>query len=84
MAAAPPPTALKSETSWGMAVMATRRAMRRPTAPPMRKPTMMMTRPSVEMPPSRRRSETKVTMTATVMPTAEMRLPIRAVAGLFM
>ncbi len=84
MAAAPPPTALKSETSWGMAVMATRRAMKRPTEPPMMKPTTMMTRPAVERPPSRRSSERKVTTTATVMPTAEMRFPVRAVAGLFM
>ena len=41
-AAAPPPTALNSETSCGMAVIATRRARYRPMPPPMRKPTTMM------------------------------------------
>ena len=52
MAAAPPPTALKSETSCGMAVMATRRARNMPTAAPMAKPAMMMIRASVERPPT--------------------------------
>ena len=52
IAAAPPPTALNSETSWGMAVMATRSARNMPTAPPMAKPTMMMIRASVERPPT--------------------------------
>ncbi len=81
-AAAPPPTALKSETSCGIAVMATRSASSRPTAPPMRKPPTMMMSASVERPPSRSSRATKVTTTASVMPAAEMRLPVRAVAGL--
>ena len=50
-AAAPPPTALNSETSCGMAVIWTFRAIHRPSPPPMAKPTTMMTMAVVLRPP---------------------------------
>ena len=41
-AAAPPPTALNSDTSCGIAVIFTVRAVYRPAPPPIRKPLTMM------------------------------------------
>ena len=41
-AAAPPPTALNSDTSCGIAVIFTVRAVYRPAPPPMTKPTTMI------------------------------------------
>ncbi len=81
-AAAPPPTALKMETSCGMAVIGTVRAVTSPAAPPIAKPTMMITQAVIGAPSRSRR--TAVAPTASVMPAAERRLPFRAVAGLFM
>ena len=46
-AAAPPPTALNSDTSWGIAVIFTARARYRPMPPPMTKPTMMIAQASM-------------------------------------
>ena len=44
---------------------------------------MMMAQASVARPPGRSASQTSVATTATVMPPADSRLPLRAVAGLF-
>ncbi len=52
-AAAPPPTALNSDTSCGIAVIFTVRAVYRPAPPPIRKPTTMMARAVALRPPSR-------------------------------
>ena len=52
-AAAPPPTALNSDTSCGIAVIFTVRAVYRPAPPPIRKPVTMMMRAVPERPPSR-------------------------------
>ncbi len=52
-AAAPPPTALNSDTSWGIAVIFTVRAAYRPAPPPMRKPTTMIRIAVPLRPPSR-------------------------------
>ena len=80
-AAAPPPTALKSETSCGMAVMATVRAMRRPAYPPTARPPRMMPQLSrLGLPLATQMSSA---VTAVIMPAAERRLPLRAVAGEF-
>ena len=81
-AAAPPPTALKIETSWGIAVIGTVRAVTRPAAPPMRKPTTMIAQARADAPCAT--SRTPVARTATAIPAAERRLPLRALAGLFM
>ncbi len=82
-AAAPPPTALNSETSCGIAVIFTDRAMYRPAPPPIAKPTMMIAQAAALMPPGRRTSQIRVAVTAIVMPAALSRLPFRAVAGEF-
>ncbi len=52
-AAAPPPTALNSDTSCGIAVIFTVRAVYRPAPPPMAKPTRMIPRAIPLRPPSR-------------------------------
>ena len=80
-AAAPPPTALKSETSCGMAVMATERAIHRPAAPPTTRPPTMMS----QLPIDGFDELTKINSAVTAMniPMAERRLPPRAVAGEF-
>ena len=83
-AAAPPPTALKSETSCGISVIWTLRAVYRPRPPPMTKPTTMITQAAASIPPGRVTRLTSVARTATTMPPAERRFPLRAVAGLFM
>ncbi len=82
-AAAPPPTALNSDTSCGMAVIWTDRARYRPAPPPMVKPTMMIAQLVAPSPSGRVISPTRVARTATVMPEALSRLPLRAVAGEF-
>ena len=83
-AAAPPPTALKIETSWGIAVIGTVRPVMRPAVAPMAKPTMMMAQAVPLRPPSRAMRLPSVATTATTMPPADSRLPLRAVAGEFM
>ena len=83
-AAAPPPTALNSETSCGIAVIFTFLAIQRPAPAPMAKPTMMIAHEAVERPPWRVTSPMRVAATARIMPPAESRLPLRAVAGEFM
>ena len=82
-AAAPPPTALNSDTSCGIAVIFTLRAMYRPAPPPMANPTRMMAQAVTLMPPGRTTSQMRVARTATVIPAALSRLPLRAVAGEF-
>jgi len=82
-AAAPPPTALNSDTSWGIAVIFTVRAAWRPAPPPMRNPMTMIAQAMPERPPSRVARPTSVATTAIVMPPALNRLPFRAVAGEF-
>src|SRR5215212_123058 len=80
-AAAPPPTALKSDTSCGIAVIFTVRAVYRPSPPPTAMPAAMMTQP---MPPAWRpltARSTAVPPMAMAMPPALTRLPLRAVAG---
>ena len=52
-AAAPPPTALNSDTSCGIAVIFTVRAVYRPAPPPIRNPTTMMASAVALRPPSR-------------------------------
>ena len=83
-AAAPPPTALKSETSCGMFVIGTVRAVHRPSPPPIAKPTTMIAQAATESPSSRRTRPMSVAPIATVMPPADRRLPFRALAGEFM
>ncbi len=85
-AAAPPPIALNSDTSCGIAVILTVRAAYRPAPPPMAKPTRMIAhamtlRPSLSS--CWARMSTAVAPMARVMPPAETRLPLRAVAGEF-
>jgi hypothetical protein len=52
-AAAPPPTALNSDTNCGIAVIFTVRAVYRPAPPPIRKPTTMIAMAVALRPPSR-------------------------------
>ena len=80
-AAAPPPTALNRETSWGIEVMATVLAILRPRPPPSARPATMIAQLPRPMPfwATKRTSAE----TATIMPTADRRLPVRAVAGEF-
>jgi hypothetical protein len=75
---------LNSDTSCGIAVIFTVRAIQRPTPPPIRKPTMITAHDVVERPPGAATSPTSVATTAIVMPEADSRLPLRAVAGEFM
>ena len=86
-AAAPPPTALKSDTSCGIAVIFTVRALYRPAPPPMTIPTTMIAQPTPLMPlPSalgRTSSRIAVAAIAIAMPAADSRFPFRAVAGEF-
>ena len=81
-AAAPPPTALKRLTSWGMAVILTSRAMYSPSAPPIRPPEASTSQPVVLMVPWWATSHT-VAAIATAMAPAESVLPRRAVRGWF-
>src|SRR5215212_3174107 len=85
-AAAPPPTALNSDTSCGIAVIFTVRAVYRPAPPPMAMPTRMMIQATALMPSPYScwaRIRTAVAPIASVMPPADTRLPLRAVAGEF-
>src|ERR1700674_362867 len=75
-AAAPPPTPLKRATICGMAVIFTMRAPMLPTAAPMTTPIAMMITPEVV-----KRSSGSVAASAITMPTAAMRLPLRAPLG---
>src|SRR3954451_20131842 len=86
-AAAPPPTALKSDTSCGIAVIFTVRAVYMPRPPTTAMPRMMISQPialklwpGCVWPTSRR---TAVAAIARAMPPADTRLPFRAVAGEF-
>src|SRR3989337_271884 len=84
-AAAPPPTALNSDTSCGIAVIFTVRAVYSPRPPPRARPARMMTQPATLRPSSRVSGarKTAVAPSATAMPPADRRLPFRAVAGEF-
>src|SRR5687767_12117473 len=82
-AAAPPPTALNSDTSWGIAVIFTVRAVYSPRPPPRTIPPRMISQAVIEADP-RPASRTAVPPIARAMPPAETRLPLRAVAGEFM
>src|SRR3990172_8666487 len=82
-AAAPPPTALNSDTSWGIAVIFTVFAVYRPAPPPTAMPTAMMSQPVGATAPLNA-SRTAVPPIARAMPPADNRLPFRAVAGEFM
>src|SRR5215207_5563243 len=92
-AAAPPPTALNSDTSCGIAVIFTPRAVYRPSPPPSAMPAMITSQPvtliaSVASPSGTTVSgmaisSTAVATIATSMPPADSRLPLRAVAGEF-
>ena len=81
-AAAPPPTALNIDTSWGMAVICTVRAEYRPTAEPASAPQISTIQPAAVTVPSWI-SSTSVAATATTMPAVETWLPRRAVPGEF-
>jgi len=74
-------TALKSETSCGMAVMATERAIHRPAAPPTTRPPPMISQ--LPIPGFDQLTKISSAMTAMNIPIAERRLPLRAVAGEF-
>ena len=77
-AAAPPPTPLKTATSWGMAVMRTLRA----TGTAMAAPSTMAIRASVRFSPECRRSgRVKVIATAKMAEAAPIWLPWRAYLG---
>src|ERR1035437_4136037 len=80
-AAAAPPTALNRDTSWGMDVMATVRAIRSPRPPPRARPPIKRTQFPSPRPPWT--TKTISATTAITMPVAEIRLPVRAVAGEF-
>ena len=88
-AAAPPPTALNSETSCGIAVIFTIRDVYSPRPPPIAMPMMMIAQVTTLMPSapgassSSARIRTAVAAMARVMPAADSRLPLRAVAGEF-
>src|SRR5689334_3142043 len=85
-AAAPPPTALNSDTSCGIAVIFTVRAVYSPSPPPSAMPAAMMTQPTTLKPAASvgRKSRYAIVATiATAMPPADSRLPLRAVAGEF-
>ena len=92
-AAAPPPTALNSDTSCGIAVIFTVRAVYRPKPPPSAMPATITSQPTALKPAGPRRvgaadsglssSSTAVAPIASAMPPADSRLPLRAVAGEF-
>ena len=81
-AAAPPPTALKMLTTCGTSVILTRRAMTRPTAAPPMPPTDRTIQPVVVIVASWM-TLISAAATATIMPSQDSRLPLRAVAGEF-
>ena len=81
-AAAPPPTALKMLTTCGTSVILTRRAMTRPTAMPPTPPTDSTIQPVVVIVWSWM-TLVSAAATATIMPSQDSRLPLRAVAGEF-
>src|SRR5678810_250736 len=86
-AAAPPPTALNSDTSCGIAVIFTVRAVYRPSPPPSTTPTTMISQgaaPNVSVEFAWRTAiRSAVATIAIVIPPADTRLPLRAVAGEF-
>ena len=93
-AAAPPPTALNSDTSCGIAVIFTLRAAYRPNPPPSATPARMTSQPtalkpvvtsaaSVDATEGLTSRSTAVARIASDMPPADSRLPFRAVAGEF-
>ena len=73
-AAAPPPTPLNSATIWGIAVIFTLRAPKKPTIEPIAAPTTIRTQFEI---PSRRR----VLTIAMIMPTPPIQFPRRACFG---
>ena len=79
--AARPTRLWKAATSWGMAVMATRRAITAPTPPPMATPPAMRARVMPSSTPSLNRVVSTVP-TAMAMPIMPMVLPRRLVSGL--
>ena len=81
-AAAPPPTALKMLTSWGIAVIFTVLAVYRPRPPPTRMPAAITIQPVVLISPPWMTRAPVAAMAAT-MPATETWLPRLAVAGLF-
>ena len=77
-AAAPPPTPLKIATSWGIAVIFTKRA----TGTAMAAPSTMATRASTRfLPECRSVGRVKVMPTASMAAAAPTRLPWRACLG---
>ena len=76
IAAAPPPTPLRSATSWGMFVMAIRRA----TGTERAAPTITAARASQSRNPTNSVERNTVTI-ATNAPNAPSALPLRAVRG---
>src|SRR5262249_26387621 len=80
--AAPPPTALNTLTSWGMAVIATRWAAYRPATPPTAAPAASISQPVAVMVPAGTRRP-RVVAPATAIAAADSRLPRRAEAGEF-
>jgi hypothetical protein len=81
-AAAPPPTALKRLTSWGIAVIWTSRAARSPSAAP-RVPPLISTSQPVLLTRSWWTTSRTVAPIAIAMAPAERALPRRAVRGWF-
>jgi hypothetical protein len=81
-AAAPPPTALKMLTTCGTSVILTRRAMTSPAAAPPAPPTDSTIHPVVVIVASWMML-VSAAATATIMPSQDSRLPLRAVAGEF-
>ncbi len=81
-AAAPPPTALNSDTSCGIAVIFTERAPMAPAVAPTAVPAMSATHPhAVTLKESSKATSATVARIAAAMPEALTRLPRRAVAG---
>ena len=82
-AAAPPPTVLNTETSCGMSVILTLFAEATPATAPMMMPAIS-SQMAIAFSNPVMNSLTKAMTTATTMPAAEMKLPLRAVFGEFM
>jgi hypothetical protein len=81
-AAAPPPTALNRDTSCGIAVILTRRALMAPAAPPSAVPAASAAQPhAVTWNASSVATRATVASTAAAIPEALSRLPRRALAG---
>ncbi len=81
-AAAPPPTALKMLTNWGIAVIFTVLAVYRPSPPPTRIPAAITIQPVGLITP-RCTTRTPVATIAATIPATDTWLPRLAVAGVF-